>query len=165
MAGQTIMIYADQSTPSPPRAVSQNVGEIKRSISSLAQLQTELFKADTQDAVRQLAAPAALLASALGVALGTVPVALLFIAQGLVALTGWPYWLALLIAAVLGFAAAASVAAIGLNGLRQPMRLFARSRDELKRNVSWIEHALARADASPGRAREEAFSAGLDSPR
>lgn len=124
------------------------MGEIAEDVVSLAELQMELCKVDTRDALGRLAAPVMLMAAAAVLALGTIPVMLLFVAQAMVALTGASQWLALLIAAVLGFAAAAILFIVGRRRLVGPPRLFDRSREEWKRNVQWMKRVLARDRAS-----------------
>ena len=115
------------------------MGEIAEDVVSLAELQMELCKVDTRDALGRLAAPVMLMAAAAVLALGTIPVMLLFVAQAMVALTGASQWLALLIAADLGFAAAAILVIVGRRRLVGPPRLFDRSREEWKRNVQWMK--------------------------
>lgn len=146
MVDQANMTQTDGSTQSPPRAAAENVGEITNDIVSLAELQVKLCKLDTREAVGRLGAPAALLVVAAAVALGTIPVVLLLIAEALVAIGGFASWLALLTATVLGLGAAVVMAVVGWKKLRKPFPLFHRSRDELKRNISWIRRVLARAD-------------------
>jgi len=142
------MKRTDGSTQSSPHGVTKNMGEIAEDVVSLAELQMELCKVDTRDALGRLAAPVMLMAAGAVLALGTIPVMLLFVAQAMVALTGASQWLALLIAAVLGFAAAAILFIVGRRRLVGPPRLFDRSREEWKRNVQWMKRVLARDRAS-----------------
>lgn len=139
----------DGSTRSPPRAMAKGMGQIAQDIVSLAELQIELGKIDAREATRRLVTPVILMVAAVAVALGTIPVALLFVAEALAQIAGLSLWLGLLIATLLGALIAGAVAAVAWRRLRQPIRLFGRSLDELKRNVEWIKRVVTRRETRP----------------
>lgn len=138
----------DGSTQSVPRGVAKNLGEVAQDFLSLVELQFELGRSDARNAVGRLAMPIILLVVAAAIALGTIPVALLFAADVLVA-AGLPRWLALLVATALGLGAVAIAGAVAWRGLRKPLRLFSRSRDELQHNIRWIKQVLTRHETQP----------------
>lgn len=143
------MNRTDGSTQSAPRGVANDMGQVTHDFISLVELQIELGRIDTREAVGRLAVPATLLVVAAAVTLGTIPVALRFVAEAIVAVAGLSQWLALLIATVFGLGVAAIAAVVGWRRLRGPLRLFNRSRDEFKSNVQWIKRVLARRETSP----------------
>jgi hypothetical protein len=119
------------------------MGEVASDFISLAELQTELFKADARDAVKELTVPIALLVVAVAVGVGTIPIALLFVAEAMAAI-GLPLWAGVLIAAMIGLGSAAMAGVVGVKLLRKPLEPFRRSRDELKSNLQWIKRVLSR---------------------
>ena len=143
------MSQTNGSTQSPPKAVAKNMGEVLHDLVSLLELQIELFKIDVRDAFKRLAIPVALLLLAAVVAIGTIPVALLCVAAAIAAGGGLPYWLAALIATLLGFGAAAALALTGRRMWLTFLRPFDRSRDEFQRNLKWIKRVLARREETP----------------
>jgi formate hydrogenlyase subunit 3/multisubunit Na+/H+ antiporter MnhD subunit len=88
--------------------------------------------------------PAALFLLAAAVALGSVPIALIFLAELLVQRAGLSQVLALLIATAVGFLAAAAMALAAWGYARNAVQVFQRSRDELARNIAWLKQALNR---------------------
>ena len=75
------MNQRNASTPTPPDGVANDMDELTRDIVSLAELQFELFRNDCRKGLRGLLIPVALLLLAGIVAAGSVPVALIFIAE------------------------------------------------------------------------------------
>lgn len=132
------------STRSPPNGVAKNMGELTHDIVSLAELQFELFRSDCRDGLKRLLVPVAMLLAAGAVAAGTVPVALMFMAELLTQAAGLSRAAAFSIAAIGGFIAAAAVGLVGWAYIRGAARVFERSREELARNMTWIKHALKR---------------------
>ena len=88
--------------------------------------------------------PVALLLFAGIVAVGTVPVALIFIAEFLAQAAGLSRAAAFSIAAMSGFIVAVAMGVVGWSYLRGVVHVFERSREELTRNMTWIKHALKR---------------------
>ena len=131
------------STP-PPNGVAKDMGELTHDIVSLAELQFELFRSDCRKGLKGLLMPAALLLFAGIVAAGTVPVALICLAELLAQAAGLSRAAAFSIAALGGFMVATALAVVGWSRIRGVDRVFARSRDELTRNMTWIKHVLKR---------------------
>jgi hypothetical protein len=120
------------------------MGELMRDIVSLAELQCELLKIDCRDGLKRMLIPAVLLLFAGMVAAGTVPVALIFIAELLAQAAGLSRAAAFSIAALSGCIAAAAMGVVGWSYIRGVVRVFERSREELTRNMTWIKQALQR---------------------
>jgi hypothetical protein len=148
MVDQENMNHSSQTVEPPPKAAAENIGEAIRDIVSLVELQADLFRADTRESIRGLAGSAFLLGLAAALGAGTVPVALLFIAEALAAAFGMWYWLALLISTVLGLAGAAVMALVGRAVLSNSVRPFTRSREELRRNLHYLKEILERRDGN-----------------
>ena len=145
---------AKSRTMSPPQAVAHNVNELKHDLLTLLGLQWKLLGADAQQCGRRLRAPVFLIAGAVVLALGAVPVVLLAIAAGLHAL-GMPLAWAL---AVAGLAALAVAGGMGYFAWRQfcaATAVLQRSREELRRNMESLKEmfnqnwSLNRGTATP----------------
>jgi hypothetical protein len=78
------------------------------------------------------------------VAAGTVPVALICIAEILAQAAGLSRPAAFFIAAMSGCIVAVAVGVAGGSCIRGVVRVFARSREELTHNMTWIKQALER---------------------
>ena len=128
----------------PPNGVAKGMGELTHDIVSLAELQFELFRIDCREGLKRMLVPVVLLLFAGILALGTMPVALMFVAEFLVQVAGLSRAAAFSIAAVIGFVVAVALGVAGWCYLRGAVRVFERSRDELARNVTWIKNALKR---------------------
>ena len=144
MVGETIMNRCNGSTPSPPNGVAKGMGELTHDIVSLAELQFELFRIDCREGLKRMLIPVALLLFAGIVAVGTVPIALMLIAELLAQAAGLSRAAAFSIAALSGFIVAVAMGVAGWFYLRGVVRVFERSREELTRNMTWIKHALKR---------------------
>jgi formate hydrogenlyase subunit 3/multisubunit Na+/H+ antiporter MnhD subunit len=144
MVGETTMNRRNGSTQAPPNGVAKGMGELTHDIVSLAELQFELFRIDCREGLQRMLIPVALLLFAGIVAVGTVPVALIFIAEFLEQAAGLSRAAAYSIAAMGGFIVAAAMGVVGWSYMRVVVRVFERSREELTRNTAWIKHALKR---------------------
>ena len=144
MVGETTMNLLSGSTPEPPNGVAKDVSELTHDIMSLAELQFELFKSDCRNGLKGLLIPVVLLLFATIVAVGTVPLALICIAEVLVQAAGLSRAAALSITGIGGVIAAVALGIVGWSQVRGVGRVFARSREELTHNLAWIKHALKR---------------------
>jgi hypothetical protein len=120
------------------------MGELAHDIVSLAELQLELFRVDCREGLRQIMIPVALLLCAGVVAAGTVPIAMILVADFLTQATDLSRAAAFSIAAMNGVIVALAIEVVGWPYLRGVVRVFERSREELASNVTWIKHALKR---------------------
>ena len=138
------MNQRNASVQEPPDGVAKDVGELTHDIVSLAELQFELFRNDCREGMKGLLIPVALLLLAGIVAAGTVPVALIVIAEILTQTAGLSRAAAFSIAALGGFIVAVAMGVVGWSHIRGVGRVFERSREELARNMSWIKQSLKR---------------------
>jgi hypothetical protein len=120
------------------------MGELTHDIVSLAELQLELFRSDCRAGFKRMLFPAAMLLAAGAVAVGTLPMAFLLVAELLEQAVGLPRAAAFSITALGGFTVAFAVGVVGWSSMRGVVRAFERSRAELGRNVNWIKQALKR---------------------
>jgi hypothetical protein len=144
MVGETTMNLRNGSTPAPPDGVAKDMGELTHDIVSLAELQLELFRNDCREGMKGLLIPVALLLVAGMVAAGTVPIALILLAEFLDQAAGLSRVAAFSIATLSGFIVAVALGFVGWSRIRGFGRVFERSREELTRNMTWIKHALKR---------------------
>jgi len=139
----------------PPNRVAKDMGQLTYDIMSLAELQFELFRNDCRAGMRGLLVPVAMLLLATIVAVGSVPLALIFIAEFLVQAVGLSRAAAFSIAALGGFIVAVALGVVGWSHIRGIGRVFERSREELSRNITWIKHALKRPAPIDGQSPQE----------
>ena len=132
------------STPAPPNGVAKDMGELTHDIMSLAELQFELLRIDCREGLKRMLVPVAMLLVAGIVAVGTVPIALILLAEVLTQAVGLSRAAAFLIAAMSGVIVALAIGVVGWSYLRGVVRVFERSREEFTRNMTWIKHALTR---------------------
>ena len=144
MVGETTMNLRNESTATPPNGVAKDMGELTHDIVSLAELQFGLFRNDCREGLKGLLIPVAMLLAAGIVALTTMPIALLLIAELLAQVAGLSRAAALSIAVLSGFIAAAALGVVGWSHIRGVGRVFEHSREELARNMTWIKDALKR---------------------
>ena len=122
------------------------MGELTHDIVSLAELQFDLFRIDCREGLKRMLVPVAMLLVAGIVAVGTVPIALIFIAEFLTQAAGLSRAAAFSIVALSGFLVALAMGVVGWSYLRRVVRVFERSREELTQNMTWIKHALKRSE-------------------
>ena len=132
------------STASPPRAVAKSMGELTQDIVALAELQFELLRIDSREGFKRMLIPLGLFLAAAAVAVGSVPVALVFLAALLVQAAGLSIAAAFLIATLVGLLAAGTIGILAWITARGALRVFARSGEEFTRNFAWIKRALQR---------------------
>ena len=142
-------------TDVPPNRVAKDMGQLTYDIMSLAELQFELFRNDCRAGMRGLLVPVALLLLATIVAVGSVPLALIFIAEFLVQAAGLSRAAAFSIAALGGCIVAVALGVVGWSHIRGIGRVFERSREELSRNITWIKRALKRPAPIDGQSPRE----------
>jgi hypothetical protein len=113
MVGETTMNRRNGSTPSPPNGAAKDMGELTHDIVSLAELQFELFRIDCREGLKRMLVPVAMLLVAGIVAGGTVPIALIFIAEFLTQAAGLSRAAAFSIVALSGFIVALAMGVVG----------------------------------------------------
>jgi hypothetical protein len=144
MVGETIMIRHDVQVESAPNSVVKGMGGLTHDIVALAELQFELFKIDCREGLKRALGPLVVLVVAATVALGSVPILLMFVAELLVQAGGVSRAVAFAVATVVGFAVAAALGVGGWSALRKIAHIFERSSKEWTGNMAWLKHALKR---------------------
>ena len=142
MVGETTMNQCNGSTKSPSGGAAKDMGELTHDIVALVELQFELFRSDFRKGMKGLLVPVALLLFAGAAAVGTVPVALLFLAEFLMQVAGLTCAAAFSIAALGGLIVTAALGVAGWFQIRGMGRVFERSREELTLNMAWIKRVL-----------------------
>lgn len=131
-----------------------NLAELGSDVATLAELQAKLAAHDLQESTARAALPALMLGAGLGLLLGAIPVILIGCAELLADALSLEYrGLAYLIVAAVAVILAAGAAWFALSGLRSSFTSFARSREELARNLAWIKTVLAYSGRSVSRPR------------
>jgi hypothetical protein len=126
----------------PATAVVSNLAEFGNDFATLAELQAKLAAIDLKESAGRAAVPAGLLAGALVLLLGSVPVLLIGVAELIVRFTSIGHDLALLLTAGGAIVVAGAIGALAAPRLRKSFESLQRSREELARNVSWIKTVL-----------------------
>jgi uncharacterized membrane protein YqjE len=145
MVGQTIMNNHHASTSTfPPKAVAENVRDLKEDVLTLVRLQLELFRADLEECGHKLWRPMLLLAVTSVVALSCVPLVLVSLALVLQAVTELPLAATLAIIALLGVIGATTAVLYSRRQFHQAATVFRRSEEELQRNIYWLKEVLKR---------------------
>lgn len=129
------------SQSGPEDSAASNVGRLLHRLVELVELQGELLKVDVREGVRSLSMPVALILTGVVVGFGGVFVLLLALA-GFLTWLGIPQAVALLVAAVVGLAAAGGAGWLGWQFLRKALIAFDRSRAELRANIAWLKSTL-----------------------
>lgn len=129
-------------TNGPPEGVIGGIAEFGNDIMTLAELQARLAAIDFKESLEHAVVPLVLTLGGLMLALASLPVVLIGVAQ----LIAWAFsihlgW-ALLLVGLVALVGASAVA--GIAGLRfsRSFASFQRSREELVRNLSWIRTVL-----------------------
>jgi hypothetical protein len=142
MVGETAMSAHNGRRTSPPRVVARNLAGLAHDVFALSELQAELLKIDLRHASGTIVRALLLLAVAVAIGLGCVPLLLMGIAYLLVEFAGWTYSLAFSVVAVAGLGLAGVIGLIGWQRLRGSGSALSRSRDEFRENIRWIKSNL-----------------------
>ena len=129
-------------TNGPPEGVIGGLAEFGNDMLTLAELQARLAAIDFKESLEHAVSPLLLTLGGMMLALASLPVILIGVAQ----LIAWAFsirlgW-ALLLVGLVTLAGASAVA--GIAGLRfsRSFASFQRSREELVRNITWIRTVL-----------------------
>jgi len=142
------MIQMNSTPTSESKTVTQSLGRVVHDIVTLAELQVQLFKSDALEALERFFRPLAVFALGILLFLGAIPVCLIAIALGLVAL-GLPPVPAYALVAVTSMIAAGALATWAWQRFQQLPAGFARSQEELTRNITWVKDAVTDLAAKP----------------
>ena len=126
---------------SETESVSRSAGQVAHDVATLAELQIQLFRSDLQEATERFVQPCAVLAAAAVLLVMTIPVWLIMMSLGLIALglsAGWAYFLVALASTIIAIV-------LGLwawKRFKGRPSAFERSREELVRNLTLILRQL-----------------------
>jgi len=122
--------------------VAGSVSELTHDVIELSELQAKLFTLDLKKSSQR--ARTVLILAIVGVCflLGTIPVALLALAQLLAEQLEWTQSAALGTATLVGVALAAIVLGVAWAIVKSGLLSLERSREELNRNIEWIKSML-----------------------
>lgn len=130
----------------PASRVGGGLAGLLSDVMSLAELQLKLFTVDAKEASGRIIMPIVLVAVGGVLALCSIPLGLIAIAQVLHLEAGWHPAVATAVALLIGLVLAGILAFLGYLGLRRCIQPMQRSRDELQRNINWLKSALKRYD-------------------
>lgn len=125
-----------------------NLSEFASDCSTLAELQAQLAALDAREAARRAALPLGAAVLGLTLLLAGVPVLLVGLAETLHALTSLGRPGSYLIVAGLAVLLGAGLAGLGLSRFGHVSGAFARSREELTRNIAWVKTVLVHSGRS-----------------
>jgi cytochrome c biogenesis protein CcdA len=130
--------------------VAGSVSGLTHDVVELSELQARLFMLDVKQSSQRMRASLVLAIVGICVLLGTIPVALLAIAQVLVEQLEWSQAAALGVATLLGLAVTAGVFGAAYGIVKNGLISLERSREELNRNIAWFKSTLrSRGGSSP----------------
>jgi uncharacterized membrane protein YqjE len=122
--------------------VAGSFSELTHDVIELSELQAKLFVLDVKKSSQRTRTCLVLGVVAICFLLGTIPVALMALAQLLVEQLQWPQSAALGVAALAGLALAAIAAGVAWGMIKGGLVSLERSREELSRNMEWLKSTL-----------------------
>lgn len=133
--------------------VARSFSRLAHDAIELGELQAQLLTLDVRTLTSRMKTALMFGVASLVVLLGAVPIALLALAELLVAAGDWSRPTAVAAAAGVGVLAAVLLMAIGWRGLERGAGSLDRSREELKRNLDWIKSSLRQSTSPAHRKR------------
>jgi hypothetical protein len=122
--------------------VASSFSELTHNAIELAELQAQLFSLDVKETSQSAGISIALVVGSVCVLLGTVPVALIAIAQVFVEKLQWSQSAGYGMAALIGTIASAGVGAAAYTRFSSGIATMKRSREEFNRNIAWLKSNL-----------------------
>ena len=134
-----------------PLTVVGNIADFGNDIATLAELQAKLTLLDAKDAAAKATTPLIFLGAGLALALASLPVILIGVADLIASSTKLSSGVSQLIVGLVALALAGVAALIGWKGSTGSLTSFRRSTEELTRNISWIRTVLVYSGRGGGR--------------
>lgn len=134
-----------------PGSLIGNIAEFGNDVATLAELQAKLTAHDAKECISQATIPLVVVGAALALALGSVPVVLIGLADLIASGTKLSPEAARLIVGMVALALAGIVGLIALKLSIRSLESFRRSSEELSRNLSWIRTVLVHSGRSVAR--------------
>jgi hypothetical protein len=137
----------------PPASLVGNLAEFGNDVATLAELQAKLAIYDSKECVRQATIPSIVVVAASALALGSVPVLLIGLADWIASSTRLSAGAAQLIVGFVFLIAAGVAGTLALRAALRCLETFRRSQEELIRNLSWIRTVLVHSGRAVSRPR------------
>jgi len=135
------MITNGRSRTEEP-TVATSFSELTHDVIELAELQAQLFSLDVKETTKTTRTSLLLAVVAGCVLLGTIPVALIALAELLIEQLDWSQAAAYGVATLVGLLISVGIGAVAWSRFRTGIVTMHRSREELSRNVAWIKSSL-----------------------
>jgi Putative Actinobacterial Holin-X, holin superfamily III len=136
-----------------PLTVVGNIADFGNDIATLAELQVKLTALDAKECVEKATTPLIILGAGGILALGSVPVILIGLADVIATSMKISSGSAQLMVGLIALAIAGVASYFGLKGATSSLDSFRRSREELIRNLSWIRTVLVHSGRNGGKRR------------
>jgi hypothetical protein len=147
--GETQMSTNGQSRNESPNVATSFAG-LTHDVIELAELQAQLLALDVKSTSQKARTSFILVAVGVCMLLGTVPIALVTVAELLVQQFGWSRAAGFATATLLGVLLAAGILGAAWSRFRAGVVTMQRSREEFNRNIAWVKSSLrSRAQENP----------------
>ena len=141
------------SNHASPLTMVSNLADFGNDIATLAELQAKLAAHDAKECAGRAAVPVVALVLGGIVALGSIPVILIGLADLIATYTKLSAGATQLIVGLAALALAGIGAFVGMKGATRSLDSFRRSREELVRNMSWIRTVVVFSGRNAGKRR------------
>jgi len=143
MADQASMSRSNgNSSQASPGSLVGNIAEFGNDVATLAELQLKLAVYDAKDCVSRATIPVIVAVAGSAVALGSIPIVLLGLADWIASSTQLSVAAARLIVGIAALILAGVGVVIALRASLRSLEGFRRSNEELARNLSWVRTVL-----------------------
>ena len=139
--------------PASPFAVVSNLADFSNDIATLGELQAKLTALDAREAGSRAAIPLLILVAAAALAIGSIPVILIGLADWIASAAKISSGVAQLAVGLVALMVAVIGAFLGFRGAIRSLDSFRRSREEFVRNLSWIRTVLVYSGREAGKRR------------
>jgi len=136
---------------SPVEGVFTNLAELSGNLVTLGELQAKLAATELRSCIKQATWPALMIVAACVIALGSLPVLLIGVAEWLVRALGITHASALLLSGVGALLLAAILIGVAIPMLRRSFDHLQYTREEFRRNIAWIKTVLTHSGRHPMR--------------
>lgn len=128
----------------PPVGVAKSIGSMISDVVSLSELQVQLFKRDTSEALQRTYIGAGIVVIGSLIILSSLPIGLMALGHLLQQTFELSLATAFFIVFVTGMVLGGLAALLGVRKLKKVGNVYQRSEEELSQNVQWLKSALKR---------------------
>jgi Putative Actinobacterial Holin-X, holin superfamily III len=139
--------------PASPGSLVGNIAEFGNDVATLAELQVKLAVHDAKECANRATIPLIVVVAASVLAIGSVPVLLIGLADWIASSTRLSAGSAQLIVGLISLVLAAVAGTIALRASLRSLESFRRSKEELTRNLSWVRTVLVHSGRTVARPR------------